>query len=406
MFGMNVSGLNQQFNNYLHVLKWKMVLPEENKAPSITGEEVRKMADSAERDVKAIVSTEEIKKEEPKFDFVHEFLEPTRETLLKAKTIITEPGSIFRHDLNPKAASTEAQLARRITLATIRSEGYTASDKSMKKLLDTASARKPDLNDIINGMGVNKGVKDSIYKGRTELGFINGNRGMHVAESGAVTYSIGSSYGTPSYEKRAEKSSITLNIETKSGNKLSVNIDITDTYSEHVGNLFSNGGRRGIERDVQVSFNADKSLSDDEKGALNRLIKQFNPLVYGFHEHLAVKKSELNDFVQTQDGIQSQFTNIQVDFSTLKGKHNLSVSKQGLQPMNVQKRKVDDFYLDQSLKKGSVGANTEQYNHGEDLQIRSDFKNKSSHFWQRDMITDSYANFNHSSRPVLASLLG
>lgn len=341
MSDMGVSGLNQQFNNYLNVLKWKMVLPEENKTPSITGEQVRKMADSAVRDVKVSIS-----KESPKA-----FVNPTQEELLKPKIIIPEAGSIFRKDINPKAASPEAQFARRITLATVRSEGYTASDESMKKLLGTASARKPDLNDIINGMGVNNGVKESIYKGRTELGFINGNRGMHVAESGAITYSSGSSYDTPSYEKRAEKSSITLNLETKSGNKLSVNIDITDTYSEHVGNLFSNGGRRGIERDVQVSFNADKSLSDDEKGALNSLIKQFNPSVYGFHEHLAVKKSELNNFVQTQDGTQSQFTNIQVDFSTLKGKHQLSINKRALKPMNVQERKVDDFYLDQSLKK-------------------------------------------------------
>lgn len=393
---MSVSSLNQQFNNYLNALKWKMTLPKQNESASVSGEQVRKMADSAVRDVKVSIS-----KESPKA-----FVNSTQEELLKPKIIIPEAGSIFRKDINPKAASTQAQFARRITLATVRSEGYTASDESMKKLLGTASARKPDLNDIINGMGVNKGVKESIYKGRTELGFINGNRGMNVAESGEITYSIGSSYDTPSYKKRAEKSSITLNLETKDGNKLSVNIDITDTYSEHVGNRFSNGGRRGIESDLQVSFKANKELNDDEKGALNALIKKFNPLVYGFHEHLAVKKSDVNDFVQTQGDTKDQFTNIQVNFSTLKGKHQLSINKQALKPMNTQERKVDDFYLDQSLQKGTVGANTEQYNHAEDLQIRSDFHNKSSHFWQRDMITDSYANFNHSSRPVLTSLLG
>lgn len=395
---MDISGLNTEFKNYFYTLKHTSDRPFNPMESQYTGrnnnpadridflDKINNISE-AEKGIKVTIS-------EPKVSI-------NEKVRGESSTYITQPGSIIRRDTPPDLSSTDP-LANRITMATIRSDEFIPEDDQLQTLLQMASDRKIDLSGIGSIMGINnQELTSSFFKGRTEMGEYNGS-GVAVSESGEVVAYLTGLHPPSRIESITD---MRLNVETDLGNEISIEVTISDSHNE---NYMPDPDRThiGIARDLEFSFTSEKTLSDDERESVSKILEALNPLINSFHENLTVSKGDLQNITDLKPSL-AGIKSLNLSLSTLEGRQSLVYEITDNDSPEISSKSVSYLHYRGSARElSSTATSLGQYD-GETYQnLWEKIENDSDESWKRDIISDASMNFDYSSRAYVASQFG
>lgn len=262
---------------------------------------------------------------------------------LKSATIQTKPGTIFQYDANPYA-----NLSRRYSMATLKSKDFVASDETMQQLAPQVQSQRPDLNTVLSAMQIKKGTTQARFESHTELqNYFKTQRKYDRDGNLDPTYKTGDFDGSRyRFNTKMEQSNVSLSLTTKAGNTIDLNITISDHHEKAEMVVVNNRGEMRhhreldhnfftptLKRSISVSFNADKTLSDDEQKKLHVFLDELNATAYNFHEHMSVERPSLNKLTTLME--QGNFAKSSLSFSTFDGTHVLALEQKGDQSTDM-----------------------------------------------------------------------